>query len=148
METPEEIFLRDLEAYLFSEMDFNDTIRKKILNLLMSYKIKSAQIKIVTNNFFVYKNGATVQVEPETKKKLLQLNELQTEFERFCESKNVRYVKNKKQGRSTKETTKIRVDFCNYVAENFLVSKSELANFFGLNHATIHYYFNPKYRQK
>lgn len=149
MYTPEEIFIKDLEDYFFSGTKLREIDIKKIKILLFNYKQKSnVEVKIVTKNFVVYKNANSYQVAPESNKKLLPINGLKEEFEVFCNDRNVKYSNVKKNGRSTKEIAKIRSEFCNYVAENFLVSKSELATFFGLNHATIHYYFNEKAKEK
>ena len=149
MLTPEEIFLRDLKAFLHTEYELNDVVVNKIKYLLDAFKgsVKK-DIQIIERNFCVYRINASTQISPETKRKLLGYNDLQKEFDEFCKKRNIKYVNEKKQGRSTKETTKLRADFCNYVAENYLVSKSELAVFFNLNHATIHYYFNPKCKKK
>lgn len=149
MLTPEEIFIRDLEDYLYSEYEFNDKTRAKICRLLLEYKeTVSVKIKIVNKNFYVYKTNNGLSSYPKTDKHILDLNGLQNEFNLFCKQKDIVYLNKKKRGRSTKEITQLRIDFCNYVSENFVVSKSDLANFFGLNHATIHYYFNPKYKEK
>ena len=150
MITPEQLFIKELEAYLILDMEFTENIRRKISKLLEEYKSSfEVETKIVNHNFFVYRNQANIShVTPKTEKIILEYKSLEEEFNRFCEERNIMFTATKKKGRSTKEITKIRAEFCNYAAENFLVSKSELANFFKLNHATIHYYFNPKYKKK
>ena len=149
MISPEEIFIRDLEAYFAFDIEFNDVIRKKIMYLLSEYRSKiNIEIKIVNKNFIVYKSLAGNVVKPNTDKKILSKELIGNEFLNYCNDNGIKFDNIKKQGRSTKAITKIRVDFCNYAAENFLVSKTELANFFGLNHATIHYYFNPNSKKK
>lgn len=150
MITPEEIFFKDLQAYFYSEYEFSDSDKKKILKLLLDYKGKiNTEIKIVNKTFVVYKNqSGGYSTYPKTEKKLLSFTELQAEFDKYCYERSIKFINIKKNGRSAKNITKVRAEFCNYAAENFLVSKTELANFFGLNHATIHYYFNPKCKQK
>ena len=145
MQTPEEIFLRDLEAFFYNNVEFNDLIRRRIASLLMEYKKSiNVETRYVTKSFVIYKTTAGTQVMPNSNKKLLDIPGMQVEFDRFCKENSIIFESIKRRGRSTKAITKVRTDFCNYVAVNFLVSKSELAAFFGLNHATIHYYFNPK----
>lgn len=149
MITPEEIFIKDLEAFFINEIEFNDVIRKRIVFLLGEYKSKiNIEIKIINKNFTVYKSLAGNIIKPNTDKKILSKELIGVEFMNYCDERGIEFKNVKKQGRSTKAITKIRVDFCNYAAENFLVNKTELANFFGLNHATIHYYFNPNSKKK
>lgn len=145
MLSSEDIFIKDLEDFLVFDLKFNDKIKNKIRKLLSEYSNKvSVQEKIVTQNFFVYKSNFGLKSSPHSTKKILVLDDIKPEFEKYCQENNIKYQTRKKKGRSEKAVTKIRAEFCNYIAENYLVSKSDLAIFFGLNHATIHYYFNPK----
>lgn len=149
MLTPEEIFIRDLEDFLYSEFELDDKTKGKIKKLLEVYKnTVNVKIKVVNRNFYVYKTVTGYNSYPKTDKQILDLNGLQKEFEDFCKARNFKYQNQKKPGRSTKEITQLRIDFCYFVSENYVVSKSELATLFNLNHATIHYYFNPKYKKK
>tara|TARA_R110000868_G_scaffold256993_1_gene514071 strand:+ start:523 stop:969 length:447 start_codon:yes stop_codon:yes gene_type:complete len=143
---PEEVFLKELEAYFIFDLEFNDSAKRKVLFLLEEYKKSiNVEIKVVTKNFIIYKTIAGNLVKPHTNKKILSYSDLEDEFNKFCKNEGVTLNHLiKKQGRSTRAITKIKVDFCNYIAENFLVSKAELAAFFGLNHATIHYYFKEE----
>ena len=146
MKSPEEKFIKSLKDYFyFYDEIFNDVNERKILSFLENYKSEIKENKqIVEKSYIVYRTAAqsVIEIVPKPNKSVLHPDEMEDEFRRFCESKGIVYKSVKKNGRGTKEIKKIRTDFCNYVAENYLVSKSELAQFFNLNHASIHYYFN------
>lgn len=146
MLTQEEIFIRDLSAFLVNEIEFNDVIVKKINSLLKNYKENVSQKEFIHHNFFVYKTSFGTEVSPYSDKKIMDKYTIDGEFNKYCDERGIdaNLIKRPdKCGRSKKEITNVRIDFCNYAAQNFIVNKSELAHFFNLNHATIHYYFNP-----
>lgn len=145
MLTPEEIFIRDLSAFLIDEIEMNDVIQKKLNSLLKKYKESVAEKQIIENNFYVCKTSFGIEINPYSDKKIMDKYTIDGEFNKYCDERgiNAELIKRPdKCGRSKKEFTNARIDFCNYAAQNFIVNKSELASFFNLNHATIHYYFN------
>lgn len=146
MLTKEEIFIKDLSAFLVNEIDFNDVIVNKLKSLLKKYKESVSDKEYITHNFFVYKTSFGTEVSPYSDKKIMDKYTIEGEFNKYCDDRGIdsQIIRRpEKCGRSKKEITNVRIDFCNYAAQNFIVNKSELAAFFNLNHATIHYYFNP-----